>query len=51
MAAGNPGAFFRVAPVILKQKHLSTGGIAFAIAAIVAILVCVPDWKATGFIR
>ncbi len=35
---------------VWSAKHLSTGGIAFAIAAIVAIFVCVPYWKAIGYI-
>jgi di/tricarboxylate transporter len=32
------------------NKYLSLGGIAFAIAAIVALLVSIPYWKAIGFI-
>ncbi len=32
------------------NKHLSLGGIAFAIAAIVGLLVSIPYWKAIGFI-
>jgi di/tricarboxylate transporter len=36
---------------VWDAKHLSMGGIAYAVACIIAILVTMPYWKAIGFIR
>ncbi len=35
---------------VWENKYLSMGGLAFAIAAIVGMLVCMPYWKAIKYI-
>ena len=35
---------------VWDNKYLSLGGLAYAIAAIVGMLVCIPYWKAIKFI-